>query len=108
MKNLDIKSFLLGILLSALIFVILWFNLNTGIGRYQISGAGAGDYSGMIYLITDTKTGETKEVMSRKGNQFGIPFKEMENRPAIKWAIKTDVFDYLEQHPEWLKRWTEL
>ncbi|MEA3476272.1 MAG: hypothetical protein U9R23_07525 [Candidatus Cloacimonadota bacterium] len=76
MKNLDIKSFLLGILLSALIFVILWFNLNTGIGRYQIAG---GAYFDPSFLITDTITGETKVVMGLdlKGNQFGIPFKEM-------------------------------
>ncbi len=82
MKKLNIKSFLLGILISALIFVILWISLNSGTGRYQIAGAGGERIQ--CFLITDTKTGETKVVMDWNGNQFGIPFKEMENRRAKK------------------------
>ena len=60
MKSIDIKSLLIGILGTALVFVLSGFSLST---KYQLS-------CGPECMVMNTSTGKTKEVrLFEKGNK---------------------------------------
>jgi len=74
MKSIDVKSLLIGFLLSTTFFVTVAATSNIHIGKYQLSGA-----KNEIYMI-DTRSG--------KLYQYSPHF-----YPTGKWKVVTNKFD---------------
>jgi len=83
MKDIDIKSLLIGVLLTLVIVLSLGASAGSSSqrGRYQVAAVGAGHQSSkeLWVVVTDTITGKTKVLgeVSDKDNQWNVPFNKM-------------------------------